>query len=50
MTRTQNKDMARKKYAERQIKKWVNWSWEKRGFIKWKELVKLQDDHNIEIL
>ena len=40
---------ARKKYAERQIDKWVKWSWEKRGKVKYKELVKYQDQYNIKV-
>ena len=31
------KRVARQKYAERQIDKWWNWSWEARGKIKYKE-------------
>jgi len=33
------KAMARKKYAERQIKKWVDWSWRMRGKVIYKELI-----------
>ena len=43
------KRLARKKYAERQIDKWVKWSWEKRGKVKYKELVELQDKYNIKV-
>ena len=43
------KAVARKKYAERQIDKWVKWSWEKRGKVKYKELVKYQDEYNIKV-
>ena len=32
-----SKIIARKKYAERQIDKWVKWSWNQRGKIKYKE-------------
>ena len=35
----EKKDLARRKYAERQIDKWVKWSWEQRGRVKYKELV-----------
>ena len=34
------KRIARQKYGERQIDKWWRWSWEKRGRVKYKELVK----------
>ena len=31
--------MARKKYAERKIEKWVKWSWNVRGRVIYKELI-----------
>ena len=40
---------ARRQYAERQIDKWVKWSWEQRGKIKYKELVEYQDQYNIKV-
>ena len=40
---------ARKKYAERQVDKWVKWSWNQRGRVKYKELVKYQDQYNIKV-
>jgi hypothetical protein len=33
------KALARKKYAERQIKKWVDWSWRVRGRVIYKQLL-----------
>jgi hypothetical protein len=33
------KAISRKKYAERQIKKWVDWSWRVRGRVIYKELI-----------
>jgi len=42
------KQLARQKYAERQIEKWWKWSWEIKGRIKFKELVKQQDKYKIE--
>ena len=44
-----SKIIARKKYAERQIDKWVKWSWNQRGKVKYKELVKYQDQYNIKV-
>ena len=41
--------VARKKYAERQIDKWVKWSWNQRGKVKYNELVKYQDQYNIKV-
>jgi hypothetical protein len=43
------KRIARQKYAERQIDKFVEWSWSVRGKVKYKELVKLMDKYNIEV-
>ena len=44
----QKKRLARQMYAERQINKWVKWSWEMRGKIKYKELVELQNKYDIK--
>ena len=35
----ERKTNARKKYAERQIHKWIDWSWENRGKVLFKELI-----------
>jgi hypothetical protein len=35
----ETKAVARKKYAERQIKKWVDWSWNMRGRVIYKQLI-----------
>ena len=35
----QQKELARKKYAERQFDRWVKWKWELHGYIKHKELI-----------
>ena len=43
------KRLARQKYAERQIDKWWQWSWEARGKIKYKELVEQQNKYNIKV-
>ena len=45
----QAKRIARQKYAERQIDKFVKWSWDVRGKVKYKELVELMDKHNIKV-
>jgi plasmid rolling circle replication initiator protein Rep len=42
------KRIARQKYAERQIDKFVKWSWEIKGKIKYKDIIKLQKEHKIE--
>ena len=43
----QAKKIARQKYAERQIDKFVKWSWEVKGKIKYKDIVELQKKHGI---
>ena len=43
------KEIARIKYAERQIDKWVKWSWQQRGRVKYRELVELQERYGIII-
>jgi hypothetical protein len=35
----QAKAIARKRYAERQIAKWVKWSFETKGIIRYKDLL-----------
>lgn len=42
------KRIARQKYAERQIEKFVKWSWDIRGKVKYKELVELQNKYDIQ--
>ena len=42
------KRIARQKYAERQIEKFVKWSWEIRGKVKYSELIELQNEYKIE--
>ena len=42
------KRIARQKYAERQIEKFVKWSWEIRGKVKYSELMELQNEYKIE--
>ena len=42
------KRIARQKYAERQIDKFVKWSWDIRGKIKYKDIIKLHNEYKIE--
>ena len=42
------KRIARQKYADRQIEKFVKWSWEIRGKVKYSELIELQNEYKIE--
>ena len=42
------KAIARRKYAERQIDKYVKWSWSIKGRVSYNKIVKLQDEYKIE--
>jgi hypothetical protein len=44
----QTKELARRKYAERQIDKFIKWSFEQRGFVKYKDIVRYQNEYNIK--
>jgi hypothetical protein len=41
------KKLARKKYAERQIDRWVKWTIENKGFMLYKDLIQKQEEFNI---
>tara|TARA_R100001082_G_scaffold88198_1_gene54602 strand:+ start:28 stop:201 length:174 start_codon:yes stop_codon:yes gene_type:complete len=43
------KIIARRNYRDRQIDKWWKWSWEKRGRVKYKELVRYQDEYKLKV-
>ena len=42
------KRVARAKYAERQIDKWIKWSINNRGRLKYSELVEMHEKFNIK--
>jgi|TARA_A100001201_G_scaffold99929_1_gene86005 hypothetical protein len=42
------KQLARRKYAERQIDKWVKWSWDMRGKVLWRELMEKFKQYNLD--
>ncbi len=42
------KEVARKHYANRQIEKWIKWTIQSRGYLKYSELVQLHEEHNIK--
>ena len=42
------KQVARQKYAERQIDKWIKWTLDSRGKLIYKELVELHNKLNIK--
>jgi len=38
----EQKDLARRKYAERQLEKFIKWSIESKGHLKYKELIEYE--------
>jgi len=42
------KDLARRKYAERQLDNWIKWSINNRGKLIYKELVEMQTKYGIK--
>ncbi len=44
----QKKELARQKYAERQIDKFVKWSWRMRNRVRSRDIKELQDEYNIK--
>jgi hypothetical protein len=44
----QDKLNSRRKYSERQINKWIKWSWGTRGKIIYKELIEIQTQYGIK--
>jgi hypothetical protein len=44
----ENKRIARIKYGERQIDKFVKWSISKKGYVKFKDICRLQKEYNIK--
>jgi hypothetical protein len=43
----EEKRLARKRYAERQIDKWVKWSFTVKGKIKFNELIEMQNEYKL---
>jgi hypothetical protein len=44
----EKKEIARRKYIERNIDKWIKWSWEIKGGINYKQLKNKQDEYGIK--
>ena len=38
----EKKDLARRKYAERQLQKFIDWSITSKGYLKYKELIEYE--------
>ena len=45
----QSKKLARIKYANRQIDKFIKWYITQKGYLKYKELVEVHDQYNIKV-
>ena len=45
----EKKDLARRKYAERKLQKYIEWSITSRGYLKYKDLVKYEEKYNNDI-
>ena len=43
------KQVARQKYAERQINRFVKWSVDNKGYVRYRDIVELHDKFNIKI-
>jgi len=43
----ENKTVARLKYGERQVDKFIKWSVTKKGYVKFKDICRLQNQYNI---
>jgi len=41
----QKKDLARRKYIERQVDKFIKWSIESKGYLKHKDLIKFEKQY-----
>jgi len=44
----QKKEIARRHYALRQIDRYINWTIEVRGFLKWRDLKNQYKKYNLE--
>ena len=43
-----SKHIARTKYKERKINTYIKWTTEKRGYLLWRDLIKLHNKYNIK--
>ena len=41
------KSVARQKYSERQIDRWIKWTMENKGYMLYKDLIEKQNEFNI---
>jgi hypothetical protein len=43
----EKKDLARRKYSERQLQKFIEWSITSRGYLKYKDLIEFSKKYDI---
>ena len=43
----EKKDLARRKYNERQLEKFIKWSIESKGYLKYKDLIKYSQKYSV---
>ncbi|MNL82780.1 hypothetical protein D3C87_2102470 [compost metagenome] len=43
----EQRDLARRKYAERKLQKFIDWSIESKGYIKYKDLMKYSNEYGV---
>jgi hypothetical protein len=43
-----SKHIARTKYKERKIDTYIKWTINKRGYLKWKDLIEIHNKYNIK--
>jgi hypothetical protein len=43
----EQKDLARRKYAERKLQKYIDWSMESKGYLKFKDLMKYSKEYGV---
>jgi len=43
----EQKDLARRKYSERQLQKYIDWSFESKGYLKYKDLMKYSEQYGV---
>jgi len=43
------KNASRSQYAKRQIDKFIKWSLNQKGYLKYKDLLSLYDEYNIKV-
>jgi hypothetical protein len=43
----ETKNVARQKYSERQVDRWIKWTMENKGYMLYKDLIEKQNEFNI---